>query len=719
MQSIDNLFLPVNYFKVTPNPLHHLNSWENSTISRKVNMKGAKSEMQLCNDPTELRNNAGGYMPIENYGLIGNMRTCAMVANDGAVDFMCWPYFDSPSVFARLLDRNKGGHFSIAPKCGITVATTKQQYLPSSNVLQTRFLHEEGVLNVIDFFPRPRNPVSPSKLGAAGVAKGRMAAPNAVDPLKQWLVRRVECIRGEVEVEMNIFPAFNYARDAHQTTVRGSKQQTAVFESRDLSLQLDVTIDCGEESEECPNVQLERVKGLGLGDGIVSYFKLTEGQAISFILREVPTAEKSYEEQLTTALIDHVQKETQAFWFNWISQSIYKGRWREVVSRSLLILKLLTFEPTGAIVAAPTFSLPEDFGGSRNWDYRFCWVRDASFTIYIFLRMGFRSEAEAYMNFMSDRFRYSRTQEGALPIMFTIHGSTNLPEIELDHLEGYRGSRPVRIGNGAVFHKQLDIYGELMDGIYLYNKYGKPISFDQWVAIREMVDYVCKIWKEKDMSIWEVRGEIQNFVYSKIMLWVAVDRAIRLNEKRANLPAPQRETWIRVRNEMYEEIMERGYNKEMRAFIQSYEHPDVLDSAVLIAPLVFFISPNDPRFTCTLERILQPPEKGGLTSTGLVYRYNTSKFDDGVGGREGAFSMCTFWLVEALTRAGAYDKDYIVQAINTFENILGFSNYLDMFSEEISQSGEQLGNTPQAFSHLSLISAAFNLDRATSGAGGV
>ena len=675
-------------------------------------------------DPTTQRGHADGYMPIENYGLIGNMRTCAMVATDGSIDFMCWPHFDSPSVFARLLDKEKGGYWSIASKSATSV-TSKQQYLPSSNVLQTRFLDEHAVLNVVDFFPRPLHPVAPNLAGAG--KNGSMKTPSRTPPdqVKQWLIRRVECIRGTCEVEVNLLPAFNYARDSHEMTLvskdrlqadeEGALHQTAIFTSKDLSLRLESTIDCGEDGLDCPVVRFERAPGAGLGDALTSTFQLREGQAVSFVLREDDT---THHRPVSTTYLNKLQHETLAFWFNWISRSIYKGRWREVVSRSLLILKLLTFELTGAIVAAPTFSLPEAVGGGRNWDYRYCWVRDASFTIYILLRMGFQSEAEAYMNFMSDRFKHSRTPEGGLPIMFSIHGSTDLPEIELDHLEGYRGSRPVRIGNGAAFHKQLDIYGELMDGVYLYNKYGKPISYDQWVAVREICDYVCKIYHEKDMSIWEVRGEIQNFVYSKMMMWVCLDRAIRLSEKRANLPAPQRDNWVRIRNIMYEEIMEKGYNQEMGAFIQSYEHNDILDSAVLIAPLVFFISPNDPRFTSTLERILLPPEKGGLTSTGLVYRYDFTKADDGVGGREGAFSMCTFWLVEALTRAGEYEKDYLVQAINTFENILSFSNHLSMFSEEISSSGEQLGNTPQAFSHLSLISAAFNLDRATSGKGG-
>ncbi|THW38869.1 glycoside hydrolase family 15 protein, partial [Aureobasidium pullulans] len=455
--------------------------------------------------------------------------------------------------------------------------------------------------------------------------------------------------------------------------------------------------------------------GCSLGEGVTATINLKEGQSVSFVLRDL---EEKNKETVSTALLDQVQKDTSGYWFNWISKSKYKGRWREVVSRSLMILKMLTYEPTGAIVAAPTFSLPEDFGGGRNWDYRFSWVRDSSFTIYILLRMGFTEEAEAYMNFLSARLIDSPKPDGGLPIMFSIRGSTDLPEIELSHLSGYQDSKPVRIGNGAAFHKQLDIYGEMMDSIYLYNKYGKPVSYDLWVAVRKLTDYVCGIWKETDMSIWEVRSAPMNYTYSKIMLWVAIDRALRLADKRC-FPCPNRMKWLEARDAIYDDVMEKGYNHDMKCFIQSYESNEVLDSAVLIAPLVFFIAPNDPRFTSTLEQILLAPEKGGLTSTGLVYRYNTMKSDDGVGGREGAFSMCTFWLVEALTRAGAYDKKYLIKAINIFENMLSFSNHLNMFSEEIARSGEQLGNTPQAFSHLALVSAAFNLDRVTGGSGGM
>ncbi|KAB5536354.1 Six-hairpin glycosidase-like protein [Coniochaeta sp. 2T2.1] len=661
-----------------------------------------------------MRDQMGGYLPIENYGLIGNMRTCALVGMDGSVDFMCWPDFDSPSVFCRLLDKDKGGYFSIHPQSDLA-CTTKQQYLPSSNILQTRYIHDQGVVDIVDFFPRPKHA---SVVPKGGPRQGAYREATFVqEELKQWLVRRVECIRGRLALDVEIFPAFDYALAPHTTTIvqqvhePGSPQsKTVTFHSKNLRLQLDVTIDKGEEDvDTCPSVIFKAVKRPGmLGEGVIAQILVQEGQAISFVLRQ--DIENHVTDHITTSVLDSQQHDTQSFWYNWIAKSKYKGRWREVVARSLLILKLMTYEPTGAIIAAPTFSIPEDIGGVRNWDYRFSWVRDSSFTIYILLRMGFTAEADAYMHFISERLMKSRTPEGGLPIMFTIRGDTDIPEVELSHLDGYKGSRPVRIGNGAAFHEQFDIYGELMDGIYLYNKYGKPINWDQWVSIRTMLDYVLTIVDKPDMSIWEVRNNKQNFTYSKVMLWVAFDRGIRLAEKR-NLPCPNRANWLKTRDGLMEEIMEKGYNKELKCFVQSYENNRLLDSSILIAPLVFFVAPNDPRFLNTLDRILLPPEKGGLTSTQLVYRYDTDHAEDGVGGREGAFSMCTFWLVEAMTRAAVYEPKYLVRAINLFENMLSFSNHLMMFSEEIARSGEQLGNTPQAFSHLALISAAFNLDR--------
>ncbi|KAH9841261.1 glycoside hydrolase family 15 protein [Teratosphaeria destructans] len=661
-------------------------------------------------DPTHLRA-ATGYMPIEDYGLIGNMRTAALVAKDGAMDFLCWPNFDSPSVFARILDKSKGGYFTISP-IALEHLTTKQQYLPSSNVLQTLHFQEHGVMKLEDFFPRPRE----MKPLVAQEDNERH------DKLRKWVVRRVGCLRGEINVCVRCAPAFNYAQDSHtmeiksqETVLDGEQAQFVIFRSKGLDLEIRATSDRGDCDQEKPQVNFEKSDEHddGLGPACVAKLHLKEGQRASFILRD-HVSEDEKPERITPKLLDRIEEETRKYWFSWIQKSHCTGRYQEVVQRSLFTLKLLTFEPTGAIVAAPTFSLPELFEGSRNWDYRFSWVRDSSFTIYILLRMGFREEAEAYMNFIEQRILHDKTADGALPIMFSIHGKAGIPETELSHLSGYRGSAPVRIGNGAATHKQLDIYGELMDGIYLYNKYGKPIGYDTWLSVRSMTDYVCSIWHDKDMSIWEVRGEVQNFVYSKVMLWVAVDRALRLAEKRC-FPCPNREHWLRTRDSIMEEVMDKGYNKQMKCFIQSYEHPDVLDSALLIAPLVFFIAPNDPRFLSTLEKIMLPIEKGGLTSAGMVHRYNTRLSNDGVGGEEGAFSMCTFWLIEALTRAGQYDDKYLDRAVTLFENTLGFANHVGLFSEEINHFGEQLGNTPQAFSHLALISAAFNLDRASQG----
>ncbi|TDZ25914.1 Uncharacterized protein Cob_v001012 [Colletotrichum orbiculare MAFF 240422] len=662
------------------------------------------------------RHSAGshaGYLPIEDYGMIGNMHTCALVGMNGSVDFMCWPDFDSPSIFCRLLDKDKGGFFSICPPVD-KQCTTKQQYLPSSNILQTRYIHDDGVVDVVDFFPRPKTATVISKATRQSAFRETIKIQ---EELKKWLVRRVECIRGRLAMDIELFPAFHYATEPHKTTIisgrhtTGTPSRAVTFESEHYKLQLDVTVDA--ESDVAPTItfRTERRSGM-LGDGVVAHIEIEEGQAVSFVLRnDMPN---HVTENISTAVLDGQQHDTQSFWYNWISKSKYKGRWREVVNRSLMLLKMMTYEPTGAIIAAPTFSIPEDIGGVRNWDYRFCWIRDSSFTIYILLRLGFSAEADAYMDFISERFVKSRGPDGELPIMFTIRGDTDIPERELPHLEGYRGSRPVRVGNGAAFHQQFDIYGELMDAIYLYNKYGKPISWDQWCSVREMLDFVLTITDQPDMSIWEVRNNKQNFTYSKVMLWVAFDRGLRLANKR-NFPCPNRSKWLAARDNLMEEIMQKGKAPPISSPLNQrpYENNTMLDSSILIAPLVFFIAPNDPRFLNTMDRILLPPEKGGLTSTGLVYRYNTELSKDGVGGREGAFSMCTFWLVEAMTRASVHEPRYLARAVNLFENMLSFSNHLTMFSEEIARSGEQLGNTPQAFSHLALISAAFNLDRAT------
>ncbi len=594
------------------------------------------------------------------------MRTAALVGRNGSIDWFCFPHFDSPSVFGAILDDKKGGRFEIFP-VGDGIAT-KQLYWPETNVLITRFLSPDGVGEIEDFMP-------------VGSAAGE-------GPWRDQLIRRVRLVRGTLKLRMRCQPAFDYARADHETVI---EKGGACFHSKGLSLGL---------ATEVPLI-LDGGDGRGVSADVV----LEEGESVTFVLRAVDGAGCGHPPSAGEA--EELFHRTIAFWRTWIGTCTYQGRWREMVHRSALALKLLTFEPTGAMVAAPTCSLPEHVGGVRNWDYRYTWLRDAAFTVYALLRIGFHGEATAFMGWLDARCAEADRDAG-LQIVYGIDGRRDLAEQTLDHLEGYRGSRPVRIGNGAYDQLQLDIYGELMDSVYLFNKHVSPISYDTWSHLRELLHCVEKNWQRDDEGIWEVRGGRQPFVFSKLMCWVAMDRGLRLADKRS-FPT-DRERWLATRDEIYEAIMKRGWNPERQLFAQTFDG-EWLDASNLLMPLVFFVAPNDPRMLKTLAAIRRPPDQGGLLSDGLVYRYNTARGIDGLPGGEGTFNMCTFWLVEAMTRAGRMDTRMLDDARILFERMLGYANHLGLYAEQTGLKGEALGNFPQAFTHLSIISAAVNLDR--------
>ena len=590
------------------------------------------------------------YKPIESYGVIGDLHSVALVANDGSIDWCCLPQFDSPSVFASILDDKKGGFFRIAIE---HESSHRQLYLPETNILITRFLSKEGVGEVIDFMPI--------------VPRGH--------PKNGEIIRIVQSVRGTLPCRLDCQPAYDYARATHEVTLC---RQGAVF--------------------RYPGAEFVLLSPVALrkdGSGVSARFTLAPGQPVVFRFRH-GTASK---------LLDapsHGEDElyrTTKFWRKWLNKGKYEGRWREMVERSALALKLLTFEPTGAIVAAPTSSLPEEIGGVRNWDYRYTWIRDAAFTIYAFLRLGYSEEAAHFMQWLEERVKEKDSPTGPLQIMYRLDGSPDLEEFELPHLEGYRQSGPVRIGNAAAEQLQLDIYGELIDSIYLYDKYVTPVSYDLWGRIRGMLRWVARNWESPDEGIWEVRSERQQFVYSKMQCWVALDRGLRLAMKRG---LPNNREWLRsTRDRIYESIMKNGWSHERQSFVQYYGS-EALDASNLLMPLVRFVSPTDSRMLATLDRTTEE-----LVSDSLVYRYEIGKgTGDGLSGTEGTFSVCTFWLVESLARAGRTDEARLI-----FEKMLTYANPLGLYAEQIGSSGQALGNFPQAFTHLGLISAAFCLDR--------
>jgi GH15 family glucan-1,4-alpha-glucosidase len=601
------------------------------------------------------------YLPIEHYGVIGDMRTAALVGMNGSIDWCCLPHFDSPSVFARILDDRKGGFFSLSPAPNHKAESkVKQMYLPNTNVLVTRFLSAAGMAEVVDF-----------------MSVGRETGGQTHQSARQ-IVRIAKAIRGPLRFRMECRPAFDYARQAHEIEI-GREGKCAVFRAGAAKFAL--------RSSQALKPH---------GEGAVAEFSLEAGEQASFILRH----DESGSGQLTeeTADAEDLLTETVRFWRDWASHSRYHGRWREIVTRSALALKLLTFHPTGAIVAAPTAGLPEAIGGVRNWDYRYTWVRDAAFTVYSLMRLGYTEEAGAFAQFIQDRAKEEEPSGGPLNVLYCIDGGHSAPEETLDHLDGYRGSRPVRIGNAAVGHLQLDIYGELMDALYLYDKYHSPLSYDMWLTIERLLDWVVKHWRDEDQSIWEVRGGRRQFTYSKLQCWVALDRGVRLARKRS-FPT-ESDQWRYERNKIYAAIMEQGWNEKRKAFTQ-YFGSSACDASLLMMPLMLFVSPNDPRMLSTLDAI-----RKDLSSDSLTLRYQVEEAaEDGLPGNEGYFSVCSFWLVEAMARAGRVEEAQLL-----FEKLISYANHLELFSEEIGAQGESLGNMPQALTHLGLISAAHNLN---------
>jgi GH15 family glucan-1,4-alpha-glucosidase len=594
------------------------------------------------------------YPPIADHGLIGDLQTAALVDLNGSIDWFCCPRFDSPSVFASLLDRTRGGSFRIAASNAHHVV--KQLYFPDTAVLITRFMEEDGVAELIDFMP---------------VVKGTVATN------RHRLVRIVRGVRGEVPFTLNLAPRFDYARQSHtvETTPHG-----AVFTSPDLRL----TLHGGEGVEQDgDDVRLTRV--------------IKANEVIGFILEE---GAETPPHPLLTEEVLQLLEQTVSFWRQWIAQSTYRGPWREMVHRSAITLKLMTYAPTGALVAAPTAALPEQIGGTRNWDYRFTWVRDGSFSVGALIGLGYTDEAMQFGAWIRDRVQeHVGSASGPLKIMYRVDGSSDLHEESLDHFEGYRASRPVHIGNGAADQLQLDIYGEGLFAIHQAVAGQNVIGARGWTALAGVMDWLCDNWDQPDEGIWETRGGRREFVYGRLMCWVAFDRAIRLAQE-CGRPANV-ERWTHARDAIYQQIMQRGWSTERNAFVQ-YHGAKVLDASILMMPMTGFVAPNDPLWLATLDAIQHE-----LVSDSLVFRYDPSASPDGLPGSEGTFSICTFWYVDALARTGRVELARYV-----FEKMLTYANHLGLYSEEIGPTGEQLGNFPQAFSHLSLISAAVTLDRA-------
>ena len=604
-----------------------------------------------------------GYPLIADHGLIGDLQTAALVTTDGSIDWFCAPRFDSPSVFGALLDDAKGGRCRIRPT--VEAFTRKQLYFPDTAILVTRYMTEAGVGEVVDFMP--------------------VTTTSTVASSRHRIVRIVRCVRGQMTFAVDIAPRFDYGRERHEVQLTADG---AVFRGSRTAMTVSLVLEPDDE-------RLARTRVDDDGD-LHAEVTLVAGQMRGAVL---DTGTEGPPRRVRVAEVRNLFDETVAFWKAWLGQSTYTGRWREALHRSAITLKLMTYAPSGGLVAAPTAALPEQIGGERNWDYRYTWIRDASFSVYSLLGLGFREEAASFAGWLRDRVQeQAGSNSGPLNIMYRIDGSSDLTEEVLEHWEGYRGSSPVRIGNGAADQLQLDIYGEAIDSLYFADQSGMQAGHAGWLHVSRLLDWLSENWDQPEEGIWETRGGRENFTYGRLMSWVALDRGIRLATAHGR-PAPL-DRWRAQRDAIYTQIMEQGWSPKRQAFRQHYR-TDVLDSSLLRATAVGFITPTDPMWTSTLAAM-----EGELVTDSLVYRYDPAASPDGLRGSEGTFSLCTFAYVDSLARAGQVDKARVI-----FEKMLTYGNHLGLYSEEIALTGEQIGNFPQAFTHLSLIDAAITLDR--------
>jgi GH15 family glucan-1,4-alpha-glucosidase len=601
---------------------------------------------------------AGPYPPIADYGLISDMHSCALVSRTGSIDWCCFPHFDSAAVFSRILDWRRGGYFRVAPS---GVQSVSRRYLPETNVLQTAFQTDTGAATLTDFMPiHPHSrPEMPREVGC-----------------RQQVARILECVSGSVRFNVECYPRFDYGTIVPHAVIDDAGSGFAHGGSDALSLYCSALL---READ----------------DGFQSEGLLRAGEKLSAVVTYQPSFSHAVE-ALDESELERRLGETKRFWQEWSALCTYDGLYRDDVLRSALTLKALTYAPSGALLAAATTSLPEAIGGSRTWDYRFTWIRDATFALYALFILGYTGEARAFKDWL-EWSTVGRARD--LQIMYGLGGERRLTEIELPELEGYRGSRPVRVGNAAHSQFQLDIYGEVLDSAHLYRKFVGGMDPQYWQYLQRVVAFVIDHWRDPDEGIWETRGARQHFIFSKVWCWVALDRAIKA-ARALGLPGDV-ERWRRVRAEIREDVLTKGYDAERGAFVQAYGSK-ALDAANLMLPLVGFIRADDPRMRSTIEAI----ERELTSPQGLVYRYKG--VDDGLAGDEGTFTICTFWLADDLIALGEVER-----ARALFEKLRGYANDLGLLSEEIDpETGEMLGNFPQAFTHLALVNTAVQLHKA-------